>query len=116
MAQDEQEQAAQEASTEDPEGEAERAGEEVQPVNVYGILGYCIALLQAHAWQSMGLLPNPATRTIAKDMEQARTAIDSIAALMPLMEGRIPGAEMRQLRTMLSDLQMNFVSQQAREQ
>src|SRR3990172_1557963 len=60
MAQDEQDRAAQEAPTERPEGEAERAGEEVQPVDVYGILGYCIALLQAHAWQSMGLLPNPA--------------------------------------------------------
>ena len=116
MAQEEQGQPAPqpEPGAEERKGEAEEAAPEFAPVDVYGVVRYCISLLHAHAWQSMGLVTNPVTKTVLKDMDQARAAIDSVSALMGQLEGHLEAAQMRELRAMLSDLQVNFVAQQAK--
>ena len=85
---------------------------EVHPVNVLAVLRTCIALLENHAWQAMGLRPDPITGQVLKDLEQARLAIDSIAVLVDRMQPHLREAEARELGTLLVNLRLNFVRQQ----
>jgi len=90
------------------------AGEEqvpLEPVDVYGVVQYCISLLSGHAWQTMGLVMNPITRQVERDLKQARIAIDCIEALYRQIEPGMAEGDVRQFRQVLNDLRMNFVRQ-----
>ena len=92
----------------------EAAGEEqvpLEPVDVYGVVQYCISLLSGHAWQTMGLVMNPITRQVERDLKQARIAIDCIEALYRQIEPGMAETDARQSRQVLNDLRMNFVRQ-----
>ena len=107
-----------EKSIETPRGEAATPdtdpAEASAPVTVYDLLRYTIGLLHSHAWQSMGLVPNPATKSIVRDMGQARVAIDCVAFLLTKLEPAIKPAERNERERLLSDLRMNFVEQSTR--
>jgi len=112
-----------EASEAQPEAET-KAGEEEQvkeeptglpPVDVNSLLKSFVGLLGAHAWQWLGLVKNPLTGKVGKDLEQAKVAIDSISILIDQLDGKIDPAEQRELKCLLSDLQINFVQQSAKE-
>jgi hypothetical protein len=47
----------------------------------------------------------------ARDLEQVRDAIDGVRALLPILERKAPGEELRPLRDALSQLQMAYASQ-----
>jgi len=79
-----------------------------------GLLRWCISLLAAHAWQSMGLIPNPATNKIARDLGDARLAIDAAGALVEQVKPRLDDPGRREMDALLADLRINFVEQQAR--
>jgi len=83
----------------------------LEPVTVLGIVEYCVSLLNAHAWQCMGLVMNPLTRKIEKDLDQARVAIDCVEALYQQIESHLPDVEARRFRQVLTDLRVNFVQQ-----
>ena len=86
----------------------------LEPVDAYGLVQFCITLFSNLAWQRMGLVPDQVTRTIERDLEQARVAIDCFEALLKQVEGRAPELELHELRRQLNDLQMNFVRQSAK--
>jgi hypothetical protein len=100
-------------------GEAAEPGAEQQvplePVDVNAIVEYCISLLNAQAWQWMGLVKNPLTGQIERDLEQARVAIDCIEALFKQVEPRLGETQARQLRQVLTDLRVNFVRQSSQQ-
>ncbi len=56
------------------EGEEEQKEQPRRPVEVYGVLRFCVAQLAAVAWQKMGLQADPLTNEVHKDVEQARVA------------------------------------------
>jgi hypothetical protein len=62
------------------------------------------------AWRKMGLLVDPKSGKIEKDMVQAKVAIDTVGFIIEKLEGRLQDQEMRELRTLLSNLQLNFVA------
>ncbi|MHB9025874.1 MAG: DUF1844 domain-containing protein [Armatimonadota bacterium] len=61
------------------------------------------------AWINLGLRTNPSTGDTKTDFVQAQLAIDALGALLPLTEGRLDPHDVRDLRNLLSSLQMNFV-------
>jgi hypothetical protein len=63
--------------------------------------------LSSLALDRMGLAPETAVR---KDLEQARLAIDAFKALLGLLEGKRPVEEMSAHRSVLSQLQMAYVT------
>lgn len=93
------------------EAEAEEP-REVPAMTAEDIITMSIGLLQQQAWVNMGLVMNPATKAVTKDMEQAKLAIDAVAALVDLIAPRLEESVQRDLRAMVSDLQINFVQQQ----
>jgi hypothetical protein len=96
----------------EPAEEGEQAPE-LESIDVYGVVQYCVALLNGHAWQWMGLVMNPVTKTVERDLTQARVAIDCIEALLKQSQAGMPEAQARQLQQALNDLRINFVRQGA---
>jgi len=88
--------------------EAERQAAE--PANVYALLMWMVSLLYQQAWINMGLLADPATKQLNKDLVQARVAIDCVEFIIKQLEGHVEPKEMAELRSLLSNLQINFVT------
>lgn len=93
---------------------ADEHPETAEPIDTAGLLRWCVSLLAANAWQGMGLVPNPATQKVERNLDDARLAIDAVAALADQLRPRLPDAERRQLETLLTDLRLNFVQQKER--
>lgn len=85
-----------------------------EPLDAPGLLKWCISLLAAHAWQSMGLILDPSTNKIARNLGDARLAIDAAGVLVDQVRPRLDDAERREMAALLADLRINFVEQQAR--
>jgi hypothetical protein len=102
-----------EVSDEDA-GDAEFAGE--GPPDTYSLIGYCVSLLSADAWQKLGLMADPQTGQAVSDLTQAKVAIDAVGSLAGYLEAApreaVPDNLRRELRTLLNDLRLNYVSQQ----
>jgi hypothetical protein len=71
-------------------------------------LRFAIGIFNDLAWIKLGIHANPGGETVT-DLPQAQLAIDAIAALVPLSEGRFEANEVRDLKNLLSTLQMNYV-------
>ena len=83
---------------------------DITELDTYVLLGLFINILSNQAWQHMGLRMKPGTdKEVEKDFERARVAIDCIASLIEKLEPHIPDAEKNVLRSLLADLQINFV-------
>jgi len=96
---------------------ANKGKEEPQAVNVsaldiYTTLKLFLNIIAGQAWIRIGLTVNPNTNKIEKDMVQARIAIDCFQFISNQLEGHLSEEEKRQIKNLLSDLQMNFVTHQ----
>jgi Domain of unknown function (DUF1844) len=87
------------------------AGERLPAVTARDIVTVCIGQLHEIAWAQMGLVPNPTSQTMQRDLTDARLAIDCIADLVRHLEKSADPATQRELQTMLSNLRLNFVQQ-----
>ena len=97
--------ASQEAVTEEAE-EPEAA-----PTSVHDLLREFAIVLGLFAWQRLGLMMDPGTGKIHRDLSQARIAIDTVAYLVQQIGDDIPEDQKRALRATLADLRINFVEQ-----
>ncbi len=81
----------------------------------YELIGYCINLLAQQAWLKLGLLADPQTGIAAPDLDEAKVAVDTVgdlaARLEAAPEGIVPADLRRDLKTLLNDLRLNYVSQ-----
>lgn len=81
----------------------------------YELIGYCINLLAQQAWLKLGLLADPQTGIAAPDLDEAKVAVDTVgdlaARLEAAPEGIVPTDLRRDLKTLLNDLRLNYVSQ-----
>jgi hypothetical protein len=81
----------------------------------YDIIGYCINLLASQAWQKLGLLADPQTGEAQPDLAEAKVAIDAVGDLAARLgsapETIVPADLRRDLRTLVNDLRLNYVSQ-----
>ena len=67
-------------------------------------------LLSSQAWHHLGLVPMGGMRDAVMDLESARLAIDLYDANLKALEGSLEEEQLKQLRRVLMDLQMNFVN------
>lgn len=81
----------------------------------YELIGYCLNLLASQSWQKLGLLADPQTGEAKPDLVEAKVAIDAVGDLAARLESApetvIPADMRRELRTLLNDLRLNYVSQ-----
>ncbi len=95
-------------------GDEERSGTVVNIafLDTYMLMRIFIGLLANQAWQDVGLVMNPQTQKTEKNIERAKIAIDCIAFLIEKLEPQLQNEEKEKLRSLLTDLQLNFVQQQ----
>lgn len=86
-------------------------GEAGELPDVYAVLALFLGELRNLAWLRMGLVANPGTGQIERDMDQAKVAIDTVAFLAQQLEPTVAPQERLPLRALVSDLQINFVEQ-----
>jgi len=106
--------APEEVPAETPAGEAPPEGPPEEPLpkaDVYVLLQVSVMQFAALAWQKMGLRADPFTNQVEKDIEQARLAIDAVAALLDKLLPHLQGQQARDFQSLLTDLRLNFVRQ-----
>ena len=100
------------------EQDSEMAGDDPyaagQIPDVYSVLALFLGELRNIAWLRMGLVANPATGEMERDLPQAKTAIDTVAFLATQLEPVVAPEERLPLKALVSDLQVNFVEQSKR--
>jgi hypothetical protein len=84
------------------------------PLHAPDLVRWCVSLLATSAWQEMGLIPDPATNTVERNLDDARLAIDAAAALIEHLRPRAADLERRELDNLLATLRLNFVEQAAK--
>ncbi|MBC7340705.1 MAG: DUF1844 domain-containing protein [Firmicutes bacterium] len=94
--------------------EAQKAVSYIASLSAGDMIQWTIAGLAEKAWERMGLVANPATGKITRDFEDARLAIDAVAALVDLLAPRIDPAGLRRLQALLADLRINYAAQRSR--
>jgi hypothetical protein len=67
--------------------------------------------LQQSAMIGLGKLMNPITRTIERNLDGARDAIDTLEAIEVRTRGNLDADEERVLRQVLTELRMNYVDE-----
>ena len=97
-----------------PEDEAKAAGEQL--ADTVELLRWMIGVLGGCAWQNLGLVPHPETKKVTRNLEDARLAIDAAASLIEHLKPRVDETERRELDTLLANLRLNFVEQQAKSE
>ena len=73
------------------------------------VLVWNLSLLAGKAWEGMGLVPNPVTNKVEKNLDEARLAIDAFAAIFDVLRLRIEEQTRREMETVLTNLRINFV-------
>jgi hypothetical protein len=112
--------ATQEASTEPgPEAASEGAGaggSQAVPLTALpasDLLTTFLSLMAMKAWEGMGLVANPMTGKTEKNLEDARLAIDTYAAVFELLRVRVDDRARREMENALTMLRVNFVEKSA---
>jgi hypothetical protein len=76
-----------------------------------GLVMTCISLLAAKAWEALGLVPDPATKKLERNLDDAKLAIDATAALAEVIRPGASEGERREIETLVTNLRLNFVEQ-----
>jgi hypothetical protein len=80
-----------------------------EPIDIYEFLALMANETAAIAWQKLGLQPDFVTGKIAPDLDQAKVAVDVVAYLGSLMEGKLDEDDRRQMHSLVRDLRLNYV-------
>lgn len=94
--------------------EEEKTATGERPANVVELLRWVITVLAGSAWQNLGLVPDPATKKVGRNLDDARLAIDAAASLIEHLKSRVDVKEQRELETLLANLRLNFVEQKSK--
>jgi hypothetical protein len=94
--------------TDDKEGPATL---DLTAVELNDLLGLFIGILSEKAWQYMGIRLAPGKSEVDKNMVKAKAAIDCVAFLTEKIAPSLSPDEDRRLRSMVTDLQLNYVKQ-----
>jgi Domain of unknown function (DUF1844) len=81
----------------------------LEAISTRELLVWMLGVLGAKAWQGMGLVANPATGKIEKNLDDAKTAIDAFAGLLDAIRPHLEAQARRDTESLLTTLRMNFV-------
>ena len=68
-----------------------------------------ISMLSGKAWEYLGLIMNPDTKEINKDLKKAKIAIDTVAFLYDQIRDDLNPEDFKRIENMLANLRMNYV-------
>jgi hypothetical protein len=68
-----------------------------------------ISMLSGKAWEYLGLIMNPETKEINKDLKKAKIAIDTVAFLYDQIKDGLNPEDFKRIENLLANLRMNYV-------
>lgn len=71
----------------------------------------CMDILHQGAWIALGLVADPVTNKIERDLNEARALIDAAGAIADATEPLADDDIKRELRNLVATLRMNYVNQ-----
>jgi hypothetical protein len=80
------------------------------PDNIDEIVKLNIFQMREWAHAYMGLIPHPKHKKVVKDLRQAKIAVDAASALTEIVLPHLPDSQQREIKILMSDLKMNFIS------
>jgi hypothetical protein len=87
------------------------AGLGLGAITVTGVLQWTFGILAERAWVCLGLVPDPMTGQMHRDMSEAKRAIDVVADLGKHLSSVANSDQQREIQSMISDLRINYVRQ-----
>lgn len=82
-----------------------------EALSVYAVLMVMVEQMASVAWQKMGLQADPISGKIAKDLAEAKVAIDVTAGLAGFLEPQLDEEDKRKVHGLIRDLKINYVQQ-----
>ena len=68
-----------------------------------------ISMLSGKTWEYLGLIMNPETKEINKDLKKAKIAIDTVAFLYDQIKDNLNPEDFKRIENLLANLRMNYV-------
>ncbi|HZK40847.1 MAG TPA: DUF1844 domain-containing protein [Atribacterota bacterium] len=68
-----------------------------------------ISMLSGKAWEYLGLIMNPETKEMNKDLKKAKIAIDTVAFLYDQIKDDLNPEDFKRIESLLANLRMNYV-------
>lgn len=93
------------------EQEKADAAAQAEPLSVYTVLVAMVDQLAAISWQKLGLQPDLLTGKIARDLDEAKVAIDLTTHIAGFVEPKLDEEDKRRLHNLIRDLRINYVEQ-----
>lgn len=93
------------------ESELKEEKREEKVVRVSQILLFTLQNLEVKAWAYLGLISHPENKSIAKDLDEAKLAIDALDALYNVMKDRMMPEEKSHYELVLTNLKLNYVKE-----
>lgn len=91
-------------------GEMKKQAETAARLEVEPLLVQLMAEMSARAAVHLGLMPNPYTQLVARNDNQARTAIDAYGAVYNIVKNQLDDGMRKELERVLNDLRVNYSS------
>ncbi|GAH57936.1 unnamed protein product [marine sediment metagenome] len=68
-----------------------------------------ISMLSGKAWEYLGLIMNPETKEINKDLKKAKIAVDTVVFLYDQIKDDLNPEDFKRIENLLANLRMNYV-------
>ncbi len=68
-----------------------------------------ISMLSGKAWEYLGLIMNPETKEMNKDLKKAKITIDTVAFLYDQIKDYLNPEDFKRIENLLANLRMNYV-------
>lgn len=91
------------------EEQEEETSETTRGLDLPTLFIWFISLLSGKAWEYLGLIMNPETKQLNKDLKKAKISIDTIAFLFEQIKDSLSREDLNRIEALLANLRMNYV-------
>ena len=89
--------------------EEKKQGEGFKEPDLPVLFVWFISMLSGKSWEYLGLIMNPETKEINKDLKKAKIAIDTIVFLYDQIKDDLNPEDFKRIESLLANLRMNYV-------
>ena len=98
-----------EGTKEKDKEEEKKQKEQFKEPDLHVLFVWFISMLSGKAWEYLGLIMNPETKEINKDLKKAKIAIDTVAFLYDQIKDDLDLEDFKRIENLLANLRMNYV-------
>jgi len=106
LVEDEPEEAAEDAD----EQTAEKVAQTVFDIGIEGFIQYNLGVVLQFAYVYMGLMANPSTGLVTKELERAKLSVDVFEMLVDKIKDKLSVRDREELVRAVKDLKLNFIN------